>query len=272
MERLSIEPLSVMGLPPVEFVGLAGDLGLHHIAITLSAMPTPYGYPPFSLRDDLALRRETLAALRDRGVTVSLGDGFVLHPGMNMRDLAGDVAVMAELGAQRVNTVTFDPDLNRSVDQFGVLAEMAAGAAMETTLEFSTGLAIADLPTALWAVRAGGRPDFRLLIDTMHLVRSGSGPGDIAVLDPALIGYVQLSDVPLVPTIGDYMEEACFERMVPGTGEAPLLEILDALPRHLVIGIEVPLRSQADAGVGPHQRLGRCVDATRELLAQLDDQ
>lgn len=272
IERLSIEPLSVMGLPPVEFVGLAADLGLRYVAIALSAMPNPYGYPPFSLRDDLALRRETLAALRDRGVTVSLGDGFVLHPGMDMRDLAGDVAVMAELGAQRVNTVSFDPDLNRSVDQFGVLAEIAAEAGMETTLEFSTGLTVADLPTALDAVRAVGRPDFRLLIDTMHLVRSGSGPADVAALDPDSIGYVQLSDIPLVPTIPDYMEEACFERMVPGTGEAPLLEILDALPRDVVIGIEVPLRSQADAGIGPHERLGRCVDATRKLLAQLNGQ
>ena len=272
MERLSIEPLSVMGLPPVDYVDLAADLGLRYVAITLSAMPNPYGYPPFSLRDDLALRRETLAALRDRGVTVSLGDGFVLRPGMDMRDLAGDVAVMAELGAQRVNTVSFDPDLNRSVEQFGVLAEMAAESGMETTLEFSTGLTVADLPTALAAVRAVGRPDFRLLIDTMHLVRSGSGPADVAALDPDLIGYVQLSDVPLVPTIPDYMEEACFERMVPGTGELPLLEILAALPRHLVIGLEVPLRSQADAGIGPHERLGRCVDAARGLLAQLDDQ
>jgi sugar phosphate isomerase/epimerase len=272
MERLSIEPLSVMGLPPVESVGLAADLGLRYVALALSALPNPYGYPPFSLRDDLALRRETLAALRDRGVTVSLGDGFVLHSGMDMRDLARDVAIMAELGAQRVNTVTFDPDFNRSVDQFGVLAEMAAEAGMETTLEFSPGLAIADLPTALAAVRAVGRPGFRLLIDTMHLVRSGSGPAEVAAVDPDLIGYIQLSDVPLVPTIANYMEEACFQRMVPGTGEAPLLEILDALPRHLVIGLEVPLRSQANAGVGPHERLGRCVDASRKLLGQLDDQ
>lgn len=272
MERLSIEPLSVMGLPPVESVGLAADLGLRYVALALSALPNPYGYPPFSLRDDLDLRRETLAALRDRGVTVSLGDGFVLHPGMDMRDLAGDVAVVAELGAQRVNTVTFDPDFNRSVDQFGVLAEMAAESGLETTLEFSPGLAIADLPTALDAVRAVGRPDFRLLIDTMHLVRSGSGPAEVAAVDPDLIGYIQLSDFPLVPSIPDYMEEACFERMVPGIGEAPLLEILDALPRDPVIGLEVPLRSQANAGVGPHERLTRCVDATRKLLAQLDDQ
>jgi len=271
MERLSIEPLSVMGLPPVESVGLAAGLGLRYITITLSAFPNPYGYPPYSLRDDLALRRRTLEILRERDVTVSLGDGFVLRPGMDMRDLAGDVAVMAELGAQRVNTVTFDPDFNRSVDQFGVLAELAAESGMETTLEFAPVLGITDLPTALAAVRAVGRPDFRLNIDTMHLVRSGSGPAEIAAVDPDLIGYIQLSDYPLVPTIPDYMEEACFERMVPGAGEAPLLEILDALPRHPVIGIEVPLRSQANAGVGPHERLSRCVDATRKLLLQLDD-
>jgi hypothetical protein len=63
MQRLSIEPLSVMGLPPVEFVGLAADLGLRYVAMTLSAMPNPYGYPPFSLRDDLALRSQADAGV-----------------------------------------------------------------------------------------------------------------------------------------------------------------------------------------------------------------
>jgi hypothetical protein len=80
----------------------------------------------------------------------------------------------------------------------------------------------------------------------MHLVRSGSGAEDVAALDPELIGHVQLADALLVPTIPDYMEEACFERMVPGTGELPLVDILAALPSDVVIGLEVPLRSQAD--------------------------
>lgn len=272
MERLGIEPLSVFGLPPVDFVNLAADLGLGYIGITLTSMPFgPQSYPPFSLSDDPALRRETLAALRDRGVAISLGDGFVLREGADLRDRADDVAIMAELGAQRINTVSFDPDLHRSVDQFGIVSELAAAAGMETTLEFGPGLSVPDLPTALGAVGEVGRPDFRLNIDTMHLVRSGSGADDIAALDPDVIGYIQLSDVPLVPSIPSYMEEACFERMVPGSGELPLLDLLAALPRHRVIGLEVPLRSEAEAGVGPHARLGRCVDAARDLLARLDD-
>ncbi|MGF7236772.1 MAG: sugar phosphate isomerase/epimerase family protein [Frankia sp.] len=271
VERLGIEPLSVFGLPPVAFVHLAADLGLRYIGMTLSAMPNPYGYAPFSLLEDVALRRETVTALRDRGVTIALGDGFTLRKGGDMRERAAELDVMAELGAERVNTVTFEPDLSRGADQIGILAEMAAAVGMETTLEFGPGLCVSDLPTALGVVRGVGRPDLRLLIDTMHLVRSGSGADDIAALDPDLIGYVQLSDVPLVASIPNYMEEACFQRMVPGTGELPLLDILGALPRHLAIGLEVPIRSEADAGVGPHERLGRCVDAAAGLLARLDD-
>ena len=41
----------------------------------------PLGYPPFSLRDDPALRKELLAAMDDRGVTITLGDGFLVLPG-----------------------------------------------------------------------------------------------------------------------------------------------------------------------------------------------
>ncbi|MFD8219792.1 hypothetical protein ACFV2U_40440 [Streptomyces sp. NPDC059697] len=80
-------------------------------------------------------------------------------------------------------------------------------------------ITVPDLPSALDVIRQVGRPDFRLLVDTMHIVRSGSGPDDLARLDPGVIGYIRLSDAPLVPAIPSYVEEAMFERMVPGTGD-----------------------------------------------------
>ena len=99
----------------------------------------------------------------------------------------------------------------------------------------------------------------------MHFFRSGAGAADIAALDPNLIGYVQLCDVPLISKHSTYMDEALHERMVPGTGELPLLDILAALPPHLVLGLEVPQRPLAEAGIGPHERVARCVEATRNL-------
>ena len=146
---------------------------------------------------------------------------------------------------------------------------MADALGIETVIEIGPG-PIANLNAALAAVRHVGKPNFRILIDTMHFVRSGSGAADIAALNANVIGYVQLCDAPLRSKHFSYMEEALYERMVPGTGELPLLDILTALPEDVVIGLEVPQRSLAEAGVGPYERVARCIEATRGLLARAE--
>lgn len=45
---------------------------------------------------------------------------------------------------------------------------------------------------------------------------------------------------------------------------------LAALPRDSIFGLEVPLRSEAEAGVGPRERLSRCIAAAQDLMARLD--
>ena len=219
MDRLGIEYLSVLGLPPVEFVELAAALGCRHISIGFTpGVPSPLGHPPYNLKEDVKLRGEMIAAMRDLGVSISLFEGMSVQPGRDIRDRAPDLEILQELGVTRVNIISFDSDLPRTLDQYAVGAEMAASAGMETVSEFVPGFVVPDLPTALAAVRHVGRPDFRLLVDVMHLARSGGTAADLAALDPDLIGYVHLSDVPLIPTIPDYLEEATCERRAPGAG------------------------------------------------------
>jgi hypothetical protein len=67
--------------------------------------------------------------------------------------------------------------------------------------------------------------------------------------------------------VDNYPEESLFERMVPGEGELPLRDILAVLPPGLVIGLEVPMRTAAEAGIGPQDRLQRCVDGVHRLLS-----
>jgi hypothetical protein len=69
------------------------------------------------------------------------------------RDRAADLDIMCELGVKRINTLSIDPDLTRSFDQFATLAEMTAALAMETVVEFGPRLAVSDPPTALAAIR-----------------------------------------------------------------------------------------------------------------------
>ena len=266
--RLGIEQLSAFGLPPVEFVNLAADLGCSCISTGLTGLGyNPQGYPAFSLREDTGMRRELTAAMRDRGVAISLGEGCIIRANSDIRAAAADMDIMRELGVERLNTVSMDPDLARTLDQLAMFAQMAAERGMVSTIELCPALTINSLDSAVAAVRHVGRPDFNLLLDTMHLGRSGATAAQIAALDPKLIDYVQLCDAPRRPSEPDYLKEATFERMIPGEGEMPLRDYLAALPSSVTISLEVPLKSQAEAGIEPRIRLRRCVDAARRLLA-----
>jgi sugar phosphate isomerase/epimerase len=224
-------------------------------------------YPPFSLRDDAALRRDMVRALDDHGVSIALGEGFAIRPGTDVRDYEGDLEKMCELGAPRINSYCMERDPGRGLDQLSRLSEMARAAGVENTIEFVPGLPIGDLESALAVVDRIGSPGCRLLIDTMHFIRSGAAPADLVRIDPGKIGYAQICDVPLEPPAMSYGEEAMFERLVPGEGELPLADILAVLPGHVPIGIEIPRRPLAVAGVSPFERLEPCVTATEQLLS-----
>lgn len=236
MNDVGIEYQTVLGCPPVEFVHLAADLGCRAISMKASTGPynpyNPYGYDDFSFLDDEGAGRQMAAALKDRDVSISLAEGFVVLPGRNLTDDLASLDVMRELGATRANVVTLDADLARSCDQFAAFAEAAAGRGMQTTLEFAKSLALTDLDTAVAAVRHVERDDFRLLIDTMHVVRSGSTAADLAALDASMFGYVQLSDSTLEQRNEAYRDDSS-DRGVPGEGELPLVQILVALPEWL---------------------------------------
>jgi hypothetical protein len=126
---LGIEFISVFGLPPVEFVYLAADLGCRHISTSLTgARLESLGYPTFSLRDDARLRQDLLTAIDDRGISISLGEGMVIAPDADVSGLAADLDIMAEIGAAQINTISFDRDRNRNrtFDQLAQLTELAA--------------------------------------------------------------------------------------------------------------------------------------------------
>ncbi|KQX18440.1 MULTISPECIES: sugar phosphate isomerase/epimerase family protein [unclassified Sphingomonas] len=272
MKGPGIDFLTVFALPPVEFVELAADLGAPSVSLILEPLDcNPEAYAPYSLRTDRALRRELIAATRDRGVTLALGEGVVVRPDLDARTAyAGDIAIMAELGVRCINILSFDPSKERTFDQYAVLAEMAGAAGIDCAIEFSRGrVSTPDLPTALAARRHVGRPDCRIVLDTMHLIRSGGTAADVAALEPDTVGYVQLCDVPLAPTNPVYFEEAAYARLPPGDGALPLFEILMALRDDPVISVEVPMRAAAEAGVGPRDRANSALVAARALIERV---
>jgi sugar phosphate isomerase/epimerase len=278
--RLGIELISVFGLPPVPFIELAAELGCERISAVLEPLAyNPENYPRYSLRENKALRRDVKTALADNGVSIGLGEGFIVRgidavedpfvPGTaDMKDRwATDLEIMAELGVNMVNAVCMEPDQSRAFDQLGLFADLSAVHGMVATLEFCPTLGIADLPTALRAVRHVGRKNFKLLLDPMHLIRSGGSVADLESLPAGVIAYAQLCDVPLRPSGSDYLEEAMYERLAPGRGALPLVEFIRALPPEITVGLEIPQRAPAAAGIRPRDRLKPVLEGARHILA-----
>lgn len=267
MDRLGLDLQSAFGMPPVEYVTLAADLGCGHVTTGLGPTPwNPCSFPPWSLRDDPALRREMAAAMRDRGVVISVASGFSLRAETEVRDLAADMDLLAGLGARQVGTVGMDRDIARAHDQLAQLTEMAVQRGMDVVLDYSPHQAINSLEMACAALRHTGSPHALLSIDAMHFFRGGGTAAELARLDPHLIGYAQLCDVPLAPKHSDYAREATFERLVPGEGELPLTDFVAALPADVIYGVETPILSEIEKGRSLRQILTRAVTASRRLL------
>lgn len=266
MNPLGVECLSTFGLHPVELVRLTGDLGCSHVTLTLgpAANRLP-SHAEVSLRGNKALQANVKSALADTGVRIGLVEGFAILPGKDVNAYAWDLDIVADLGAAAICAVSLERDMGRTHGAFARITELAADRSLLTTTELGAGV-LRRLDKTLAAVAAVASPSFKLLIDTMHFFRFGANVADFATLDPALIGHIQLCDVPMPATHDDYMAEALYERRAPGDGDLPLRQFLAHVPDDVVVGLEVPIRSEAEAGIGPRERLERCVEQARALL------
>ena len=276
MNNLGIDLISVLGMPPVQFIELAAELGCPNISLGLNQMDyNPFGFPRYSIPGDAGLRREVKAALAANGVTIALGENLAVLPDMDCRDMwQTSFDLLGELGVRQVNSVSFEPDFARNVDLYGQLAELAASRGVRVLAEFVPIFGIADMPATLELIGQVGHPNLGFIFDTMHAGRTGVTAEQIRAVPPELIGYIQLCDAPRGQAEyafmdSGYMDEAMHERMAPGDGDMPLAEYLRALPLDRVISLEIPQRSAAEAGVSLRESLGRSIAATRDLLAAL---
>ncbi len=114
-------------------------------------------------------------------------------------------------------------------------------------------------------VTRANHPNAHILVDALHVFRSGTPPQEFAALDPALLGPLQLCDAPATPP-ADLIAEARTRRLLPGAGELALPALIDALPRGHSHSAS-RCRSRASApDLDPGARLALLASATRDFL------
>ena len=271
---LGIEMLTLMGMPPVEYVELAAELGCAEVSTGLFSLDLGmFGidqplWPAWSLRDDAVLLREVKAAMADTGVRIGLGEGFAVGPDRPPAACLPALDLMAELGAIRINAICMDDGFVESGaagDAMAALADHVIARGMRLTMEFFPPAGLNSLGRALAVVEHVGRDKAQLLVDTMHLFRTGGTIEQVRALPPGSIGYVQVSDGILAPHDEGYFRTAMFGRAIPGEGEFPLADLIAVLDPDVTVSLEVPRLD--DVRAGPAEHAARCVAAARALGA-----
>ena len=84
-----------------------------------------------------------------------------------------------------------------------------------------------------------------MLVDTLHLARSGGRPDDLRRVPSRLLPYLQIADAPAEPPGRErdvLRDEALHGRLLPGDGALPLAATLAAVPD---VPLSLELRSAA---------------------------
>ncbi len=253
MNKLFLAPTTLPDAVPMEFLAAAADAGYDGVGVRLYRSPNLPFHPVVG---NAALIREIGRVLADSGLAVLDVFTFYLQPSTDVRDFAPALELGAVLGAKYAVVQGDDPEWSRLRDNFAAFCDAAARVGLVVAVEFMPARPLATFALALRLRREAARPNVSILVDPLHLARSGGVPADLQGHDPGLFPYAQFSDG--IP--------ASAERRMPGEGALALDALLDALPAGLPLSVEVPDTHRGDIPAREWARMA--LTSTRNFLAR----
>jgi sugar phosphate isomerase/epimerase len=246
--QLSLAHLTVLDATPPELIAVADAAGFRTVGIRLTATPS-VGVPPYDALHDGPVLRETLARLKDTGISVLDTEFLRFEPDQPVGIPEGFLEVSARLGAKYVLVMSAEPDEGRTLERFVDLCDRAAGYGLHVGLEFAIYTGVRTLAHAAQMVARSERSNASVLIDALHFSRSGGRPAHVATVDPSRLRYAQIcdasADMPGPTDTARLISEARTGRLLPGDGVLPLRELVSALPVDAPLAIEAPVRATA---------------------------
>lgn len=244
MRPLSLDHLTIIEATPLELIQAAAAGGFEQVGLRIvrptaaAAIVEVIGQPQ--------LQRDLKALMASTGVSIGLVESIWLSSDTNPSDLEPALAAGAELGARYVLVSGNDSDEARLSANLAHLAVDARKYGLEIAFEFMPFTQVRSIEQALQILRQVAQPNLRLLIDALHVSRSGKDLRTLGKLDSSIVSYVHLCDAPaVIPPAEGLRDEARLGRLYPGDGELDLDAFLDAMPDDAPVGLEAPCRAYA---------------------------
>lgn len=222
-----------------------------------------------------ALTGEVRRALADSGLRLLDVEVIWLKPDSDMDDHRRCIDIGGELGAAHVLCVSSDPDACRTAARLAELCRHAEAMGMRVALEFGVFTQVKSLAAACAILDQVAHPLRALLIDPIHLDRSGGSAAEVAGVPRALLPYAQFCDASAIrPDVDDFdavITDAVDLRLQCGEGVLPLRDVLAAMPDGIPLSIELRSKALRETFPDPADRARAVARATRAWLARNDE-
>jgi sugar phosphate isomerase/epimerase len=217
-----------------------------------------------------ALTRDCRRALTDEGLELLDVEVVWIKPDSDSGEHKRCLDIGQELGAKNVLCVSSHPDAGATTAQLAELCRHAEGSGLRVALEFGIFTEVKTLAAALAILEEVAHPQRALLIDPIHVDRSGATPAEIAAVPAALLPYAQFCDAP-----AERPDPSSFEAIITdaldlrcqlGEGALPLTALWRALPADIPLAIELRSKVLREGFPDPAARARATARATRAWL------
>ncbi len=262
---ICVSHLTALDAPPEEFLTCAAAAGFEGVGLRI--LPPKHAPGRWPVVGD----RPRVAALKrqadDLGIRIFEAESFGIDVDTQVPALRPALETAAELGASYIVSGGIDDDEGRLVAGYAALSEAAQSFGLGMAIEFMPSRPMRSLVDAMRVLGKVAHPNARLMIDVLHLARSGGTPDDVAALDPKVIAYIQICDAPAERSAPSLVEESRAGRLFPGEGGLPLQRLMDVLPADISMSLEAP--HAVHAGLPPRERLKIAGESTLRFAAAM---
>ena len=264
--EFSLAYLTLPGVEAMEQIRIAGECGYDFVSLRTIPMGQP-GEPQLILEGNPQLTKAVKEQMDRFGVRL-LDIELVRIREDLPEDYRAAFEAGAQLGATNVLSSVWTKDFSFAADRYGKICEQAAQFGLTVNLEFPIVSCITTFDGAVEMKKQVGADNLKIFVDTLYGHYDKLTPEKIGSIPEEDYGIIHLCDCPKGAADMELTHVVRAGREYCGQGEADLVTMLEALPKH-PCAIELPnLANMEKYGAQGHAQ--RCLDAAKKLFAEND--
>lgn len=261
--EFSLAYLTLSGIDPLEQIRIAGETGYDYVSLRTIPMGLP-GEPQVVLEKDPQMFRAIRQQLES--CRVKLLDIELVRIREDLTDdYRGAFECGAMLGAKHVLSSVWTKDFDFAAERYAKICDQAAEFGLDVNMEFPIVSCMTSFQETVQMQKRVGKPNLKVFVDTLYAHWDELTAEDILSLPEENYGIIHLCDCPQTAAGGirSIVREG---RAYCGLGQANLVEMLRALPKH-PCSIELPNLENKEI-YGPQGHAQMCLVAAKALFAQ----